>query len=84
MRYRNQTNHDMNIYTLYIYIFIYILLIASLLYRAQLFFSFAFCLQGESKICMTVDVKHLPGVRHLVPSDLTCAAAVQGDFKGKI
>ncbi|CAB4020229.1 Hypothetical predicted protein, partial [Paramuricea clavata] len=46
----------------------------------KLFFSFAFCLQGESKICMTVDVKQLPGVRHIVPDDLAKAAA-QGDFK---
>lgn len=32
---------------------------------------------------MTVAVKQLPGVRHLVPNDLTRAAADQGDFKGE-
>ncbi|XP_028400914.1 mediator of RNA polymerase II transcription subunit 13-like isoform X2 [Dendronephthya gigantea] len=49
--------------------------------KNKLFFSFAFCLQGESKICLTVDVKQLPGVRHILPDDLANARALQGDFK---
>ena len=40
-----------------------------ILFRNQLFLSFAFCLQGESKIW------------HIVPDDLA-KGAVQGDYKG--